>query len=169
MSTGLIGPIIVSRRGSTKPDGTPKDVEREFITAFAIFDETESWYFDVNMMKQRRYSPDLRATDPVFRLRNLLYSINGLIEANLPMLTMKKGERVRWYFLSNSNEDDVHTPHWHGETAIFNHMRSDTVSLTPMAMGVADMVPDNVGTWLFHCHVNEHLQGGMMALFTVLP
>src|SRR5437879_5387936 len=46
INTGLIGPIIVSRRGSTKPDGTPQDVDREFITAFAIFDETQSEFFD---------------------------------------------------------------------------------------------------------------------------
>jgi len=169
MNTGLIGPIIVTRRGSARPDGTPKDVDREFITDFAIFDETESWYFEANTMGQQRYSPVLRAIDPALRLRNLFYSINGLIEGNLPMLTMKRGERVRWYFLTNDNEDDLHTPHWHGVTAIMNHMRTDTISLTPMSMAVADMVPDNVGIWLFHCHVNEHFQGGMVARFTVLP
>jgi FtsP/CotA-like multicopper oxidase with cupredoxin domain len=178
MNTGLIGPIIISRRGSTKPDGTPKDVDREFVTAFAIFDETESWYFETNIMHLRDYPPNLyyvpaytpmKASDPVFWRNNLMYSINGLIEGNLPMLTMRKGERVRWYLFSNSNEDDIHAAHWHGETVILNNMRTDTVSLTPMAMAVADMVPDNVGTWLFHCHVNEHYQGGMVAEFTVLP
>ncbi|MBZ5686110.1 MAG: multicopper oxidase domain-containing protein [Acidobacteriia bacterium] len=38
-----------------------------------------------------------------------------------------------------------------------------------MMMGVADIVPDNVGTWLFHCHVSEHIEGRMRALFTVKP
>jgi FtsP/CotA-like multicopper oxidase with cupredoxin domain len=178
MNTGLIGPIIISRRGSTRPDGTPQDVDREFVTAFAIFDETESWFFEKNIMNLKDYSLNLsdlstytsiKAKDPAFRLLHLMYTINGLIEANLPGLTMKKGERVRWYLLSNSNEEDVHTAHWHGETAMLNNMRTDTVSLTPMAMAVADMVPDNVGTWLFHCHVNEHFHGGMVAVFTVLP
>jgi len=170
MNTGLVGPIIVSRRGSTKRmDGTPQDIDREFITALAIFDETESSYYGANLASKRRYSPNLKVTDPVFRQRNLLYSINGFIEGNLPMMTMKKGERVRWYLMANSNEDDVHAAHWHGQTAISNHMRTDVVSLTPMMMTVADMVPDNVGTWLFHCHVNEHLKGGMQTLFTVVP
>ncbi len=169
INTGLVGPIIVTRRGAANPDGTPKDVDREFIMDFAIFDETESWYFDANMMHQRQYSPELRASDPVFRLRNQLYSINGFIEGNLPMPLMKKGERVRWYLLSNSNEDDVHAAHWHGETAMMNRMRTDTVSLFPMSMAVAEMVPDNPGTWLFHCHVTEHLEGGMIGRFKVLP
>jgi FtsP/CotA-like multicopper oxidase with cupredoxin domain len=180
LNAGLIGPIIVSARGTTKPDGTPKDVEREFITAFAVFDETESWYFEANATNKRKYSPEaasrsldaaeqLKVTDPIFRKRYVLYSINGLIEGNLPVMTMKKGERVRWYLLANSNEDDVHTVHWHGQTVISHHMRTDMVQLGPMMMAVADMVTDSVGTWLLHCHVNEHLQGGMQALFTVIP
>src|SRR5208282_4559876 len=46
MNTGLLGPIIVTARGAGRLDGTPKDVDREFVLAFAIFDETDSWYFD---------------------------------------------------------------------------------------------------------------------------
>jgi FtsP/CotA-like multicopper oxidase with cupredoxin domain len=169
MNTGLFGPIIVAAKGSTKPDGTPKDVDREFVVAFAVFDETESWYVEANSIERKEYALGLKLNDPAFRQRHLLYSMNGLIEGNLSGMTMKKGERVRWYLLSNSNEDDVHTPHWHGQTVIVNNMRSDMVSLGPMAMMVADMVPDNVGTWLFHCHVNDHIEGGMQALFSVAP
>ncbi len=44
---------------------------------------------------------------------------------------------------------------------------TDMVELLPMSMKVLNMYPDNVGTWLFHCHVNDHIQGGMMALYTV--
>jgi FtsP/CotA-like multicopper oxidase with cupredoxin domain len=98
-----------------------------------------------------------------------MYSINGLLEGNLPMMTMKKGEHVRWYLFSNGNEEDVHTPHWHGQTVTSMHMRMDMVSLLPMTMITADMEPDSVGTWLFHCHVADHLEGGMVARFTVTP
>jgi manganese oxidase len=167
MNTGLMGPIIVTARGAARADGSPKDVDREFITAFALFDETDSWYF--SDPRKMGTSLPMKITDRVFREQNVLYSINGLIEGNLPLLTMKRGERVRWYLLSNSNEDDVHTVHWHGQTVVFNHMRTDTVPLGPMAMAIADMVPDTEGTWLYHCHVNDHLMGGMQALFMVLP
>jgi len=168
LNTGLVGPILVTARGQSRPDGSPKDVDREFITDFAIFDETGSWFSARNI--GRTAQPDLlRATNPALRERHLLYSINGFIEGNLPLLTMKKGERVRWYLLSNTNEEDVHDPHWHGQTVISYHMRVDTVYLDPLAMIVADMVPEKEGTWLFHCHVNEHFMGGMVALFQVLP
>jgi hephaestin len=44
---------------------------------------------------------------------------------------------------------------------------SDVTSLTPMEMVTADMVPDNPGTWLFHCHISFHLTQGMQARYRV--
>jgi FtsP/CotA-like multicopper oxidase with cupredoxin domain len=64
-------------------------------------------------------------------------------------------------------ETDIHTPHWHGQTLLSNGMRTDMVELLPMSMKVLDMVPDDTGIWLYHCHVNDHLKAGMLALFTV--
>lgn len=86
-------------------------------------------------MNKRKYSPNLGFTDPVYRMRNLLYSINGLIGGNLPIMTMKERERVRCYLFANSNEEDVHTVHWHGQTVLLNQMRTDTVHLGPMMNG----------------------------------
>ena len=169
MNAGLMGPIIITAKGASKIDGTPKDVDREFVTAFAVFDEVASRYFETNSMNARKYRSDMRLTDPAFREPYQMYTINGMIEGNLPMMTMKKGERVRWYLFANTNADDVHTPHWHGQTVEFMHMRMDMIHLEPMMMVTADMIPDNVGTWLFHCHVSDHMEGGMAALFTVTP
>ena len=168
LNAGLLGPIIISARGTTRPDGRPSDVDREFVTALAIFDETRSPYFESNLARARPPAA-LKRTDPAFRERFLMYTINGFIDGNLPLLTMKQGERVRWYLMSGDNEEDVHAAHWHGQTATVSNMRTDTVPLGPMAMTVADMVPDNPGTWLFHCHVNEHFERGMQALFQVMP
>jgi hephaestin len=29
------------------------------------------------------------------------------------------------------------------------------------------MVPDAAGAWLYHCHVNDHIAGGMAAIYRV--
>jgi hypothetical protein len=158
MNTGLFGAIII---------GTPTDVDREFVLAFACSTKPRAPTPNRICALNGRRPFTLKATDPAFRLANLVYTINGLIEGNLPKPTMKAGERVRWYLLANSNEEDIHAVHWHGQTATFMHMRTDVVSLGPMAMGVADMVPDTIGTWLIHCHVNDHFERGMQGLFTV--
>ncbi len=34
-------------------------------------------------------------------------------------------------------------------------------------MPTLDMVPDDQGTWLYHCHVNDHILAGMIALYKV--
>jgi hypothetical protein len=36
-------------------------------------------------------------------------------------------------------------------------------------MTTADMIADNPGTWLFHCHVSDHMENGMMATYTIYP
>jgi FtsP/CotA-like multicopper oxidase with cupredoxin domain len=45
--------------------------------------------------------------------------------------------------------------------------RADVVGLLPATMVNADMAPDDRGTWLFHCHVNDHILAGMSARYRV--
>jgi manganese oxidase len=46
-------------------------------------------------------------------------------------------------------------------------MHTDVVELMPASTGVVDMIPDNPGTWLFHCHVADHMMAGMYTTYTV--
>ena len=48
-NAGLVGPMIITGKGMSKPDGTPKDVDREHVVAFAEFGETESPYIQDNI------------------------------------------------------------------------------------------------------------------------
>jgi FtsP/CotA-like multicopper oxidase with cupredoxin domain len=98
---------------------------------------------------------------------NRFFAINGYIYGNLPGLKMKVGERVRWYLMSLGGESDLHTPHWHGNVVLSAGRRTDVVELLPASMHVADMVPDDPGIWLFHCHVEDHMMEGMSALYEV--
>lgn len=58
---------------------------------------------------------------------------------------------------SPGTEVDLHTPHWHGNIVTIHVMRTDVANLLPATMTTAEMVPDAVGTWLFHCHVGDPL------------
>jgi FtsP/CotA-like multicopper oxidase with cupredoxin domain len=166
-NAGLIGPIIITRRGMARPDGTPKDVDREVVTLFKIFDENTSWYLNQNIRTYTGQPALVKKDDEEFQESNLMHAINGYVFGNMPRPTMKKGERVRWYVMDLGTETDLHTPHWHGNTVLTAGMRTDMLELLPGTMRVADMVPDNVGTWLYHCHVNDHITAGMQALYTV--
>lgn len=165
-NTGLIGPIIITKAGMSGPDGRPKDVDREFVTLFTVTDENLSWYLDANTRQfAGRASEDAEA----FAESNLMHNINGFMYGNMPLqdMTMKKGEKVRWYLMGLGTEVDLHTPHWHGQTVLWQGMRMDMIELLPMSMKTADMVPDDAGVWLFHCHVNDHLDAGMVTRFGV--
>jgi FtsP/CotA-like multicopper oxidase with cupredoxin domain len=168
-NTGLIGPLIVTRRDAARPDGRPADVDREFIVLFNIYDENLSLYLDYNIRTFTTRPQRVKKDDEEFKESNQKHTINGFLYGTLPGLTMKVGERVRWYVFALGTESGLHTPHWHGQTVLWRGMRTDTISLLPMTMEVVDMVPDDPGTWLFHCSVNDHIVGGMQALFTVVP
>jgi len=172
INSGLIGPLIITRRGMARADGSPKDVDREFVAQFGLFDEHQSWYWDANLKRLYGDPKNYDENNKEVHDFHHFLTINGYLDANGPMMIMRKGERVRWYLFANPNELeawDIHTPHWHGQTATVGHMRMDMVMLNPMTTAVADMVPDNPGIWLFHCHMNGHFEGGMRTLFKVDP
>ena len=143
INAGLIGPIIVTAKGKARPDGSPKDVDDEFVTSFQIFDQMGG------------------------KPAGLFYTINGYIYGNLPGLYMKQGDRVRWYLLAMGNEIDLHSPHWHGETVNYEGRHTDVVELLPGSMKTVDMIADNLGSWMFHCHVDDHMEAGMIAIYTI--
>ncbi len=183
VEAGLIGAIIVSARGTTKPDGTPKDVDREFVCLFMMFDENQSWYIDHNI---QAYALDPKSVDKFELIQrdadnnflfvgqgfvdsNFKFTINGFLFGNMPLMRMKKGERVRWYLLTVGSFGNMHTPHWHGNVVVQDRKRTDVITLMPAQMVTVNMVPDNPGTWMFHCHISDHLDAGMHTHYEVQP
>lgn len=146
---GLIGTIIVTKKGMSRSgrDPRPRDVDEEFTTLFMVFDEEDG------------------------EEGGLMHSINGFIFGNLQGLTVHRGERVRWHLIALGTEVDLHTAHWHGETVYEGGWpfgrRTDVVELLPASMKTVDMYADNPGTWLFHCHVADHITAGMTTRWEV--
>jgi hephaestin len=183
VNAGLIGAIVVTRRGMARPDGTPKDVDREFVALFMEYDENQSLFIDDNIKRFTSNPKKLKfeggPVDPQgnfdilvgtgFGPANFRFTINGYQYANMPMPRMKKGDHVRWYLVSLGEAFNFHTPHWHGNTVLVAGQRTDVIALSPAQMVTADMVPDDPGIWLFHCHVSDHMEAGMAARYEVLP
>ncbi len=162
---GLSGFLVVTAKGMARPDGSPLDVEREVFSLYEVVDENSSPFLDANLRQAGRPAPD--TADEGFVESNLMHAINGYVYGNGPAVTMRRGEKVRWYLMGMGTEVDLHTPHWHGNTALVHGMRTDVVNLLPASMAMADLAPDAEGTWLFHCHVADHITAGMQALYRV--
>ena len=146
VNAGLVGVLIITSADAATDQATPGDVDRELVTLFQIFDENAEGEEEEG---------------------NLMHAINGRIFGNLEGLTMKKGQRVRWYLIALGNEVDLHPPHWHGTTVLHRGARKDVINLLPATTTAADMVADNPGTWLFHCHVADHITAGMLMLYKI--
>lgn len=175
IQSGLMGCIVVTDPKRARPDGSPNDVDREFAALYLIFN-------DSNILPEEYDAPNYTvpkppgppgvdwARDQETLERGSRYGINGMVYGNLPGLEMNEGERVRWYVFGLGSEQDFHTAHWHGQRVIEEgRRRTDVVELLPASMKVADMVADNPGNWLMHCHVAEHMRNGMFARITVHP
>jgi manganese oxidase len=183
VSSGLVGAMIITRRSMADANGKPKDVDREFVCLFMLFDENVSWYIDDNIktftsdpkgVNKLEFAPvddqgNFSGLGSGFTTANFKAAINGYIYGTGPMMTMKKGERVRWYLMALSEQFSMHTPHWHGNVVVYDGKRTDVVPLLQAQMETVDMVPDNPGIWMFHCHIDDHMEAGMATLYKVEP
>uniref|UniRef100_A0A671LTF9 Hephaestin-like protein 1 n=1 Tax=Sinocyclocheilus anshuiensis TaxID=1608454 RepID=A0A671LTF9_9TELE len=127
-ASGLIGPLIICRRGVLDQDRQRMDVDREFALLFMVFDENKSWYLEENIQSYYNSSEPL-LRDAEFQKSNKMYGINGKLYANLHGLEMVEGERVIWYLFGMGNEADIHTVHFHAETFTYkvHNTQSDSI------------------------------------------
>jgi FtsP/CotA-like multicopper oxidase with cupredoxin domain len=178
IAAGLVGAMLISAKGTVKPDGTPKDVDREFVVILYTLDEQRSPYLDENITRHIPSPQALRKTGAVFvdingqpvnvgfPLTNLRETINGYQFGNSPGFTMKQGERIRWYTAGMAG---THTVHWHANTVTLDRQSVDVVPLNAAEMHTTDMIAESPGTWMLHCHVEGHLALGMYGHYTVEP
>ena len=182
VNAGLIGAMIITRRGWADAEGRPTDVDREFVMMFGGQIENTTHYFKENLARYGVDTTDVGPSGPTLSSPPVpgsaffhffgYTSINGFMYGNLPLdaMTMDEGARVRWYLFSSTSFEDFHTPTWHGNTVLINRRRTDVADLSgPLLMLTADMVADNPGTWQFHCHFAEHMKGGMTSRYRVRP
>ncbi|KAI8145287.1 Cupredoxin, partial [Fennellomyces sp. T-0311] len=169
LHSGLLGPVVIYEAGTLQrptpgsPE-KPKDVDQEVFTVMTITDENMSHYLQQSADAVGVSIPD--GDDPGFMESNRMYHINGFVYNNNPELHVYWGERIRWYVLSlGLGDDDPHTAHWHGATLLNHGHRVDVVDLMPVSFQILDMMPDNEGQWLFHCHVTQHFDAGMTAFY----
>jgi len=139
---------------------------------FTVLDENESWYLDENIDKYCKNpgNKDTLKGDEDFQESNKMHGINGFVFGNLKGLEMYQKEIVDWYLVGIGNEVDMHTVHFHGQTFLHKRVayhREDVYDLFPGVFATVEMIPDSVGDWMLHCHVNDHMTGGMETVYSV--
>ena len=91
----------------------------------------------------------------------------------MPPLELARGERVLLRLINAGNL--MHSMHLHGHTMRVvatdgnpvprdGQWRKDTVTLGPGERVDLEVVAENPGLWMLHCHMPNHGANGMMAL-----
>lgn len=101
----------------------------------------------------------------------VMFTINDAVHPDVPVITVKNGD-VR--VLEVKNESDMDHPfHLHG--FFFQVLAKDGIALAPEALANKDTIIvrakgslklvarfDEPGSWMYHCHILEHGEHGMM-------
>lgn len=177
INAGLSGFIIVTDRARARPDGTPADVDREMALLLQNYDESgkdeSAEYAQLTPADTGNLGgypiPTWAERQETIEL-GMRHAVNGRIYGNVTGLEMQQGEKIRWYLFGLGTGADVHTAHWHGARLKdeAGHMM-DVVNLMPGNMRSADLLAENPGQWLIHCHVGDHMMEGMYGSFRILP
>ncbi|KAM6300260.1 coagulation factor VIII [Aegotheles albertisi] len=170
LHSGLIGPLIICRRGVLSFTFRRQLAVQEFSLLFTIFDETKSWYFLENMERNCRPPSCIQQDNPDFKKNHSFHAINGYVNDTLPGLVMGQQQRVRWHLLNMGSTEDIHSVHFHGQlfsVRTSQEYRMGVYNLYPGVFRTVEMWPSHAGIWRVECKVGEHLQAGMSALFLV--
>jgi manganese oxidase len=118
----------------------------------SIFDKTER-------------APD-REFEVVFTPFGHFMSIDGrAFVGNTPIFRSRVGQRVQWDVMAMGS--DFHTFHVHGHRWVTADGPRDTQTVGPAESYRIRWRENAPGTWLYHCHVEEHMMHGMIGLYEV--
>lgn len=105
-----------------------------------------------------------------------LWTLNGRAWPDAETLTATQGELQKIRIINDSGQ--MHPMHLHGqffqlisrndEPVNEDHFR-DTLLLTGFQTIEIVVAPYDIGTWLFHCHIQVHAEYGMAMLYDVAP
>jgi FtsP/CotA-like multicopper oxidase with cupredoxin domain len=85
---------------------------------------------------------------------------------NTPVFRAKVGDLVQWDVMAMGS--DFHTFHVHGHRWLTpGRIARDTQTVGPAESYRFRWREDAPGTWLYHCHVEDHMMRGMIGIFRV--
>ncbi|ELK29872.1 Coagulation factor V [Myotis davidii] len=162
--SGLIGPLVICRKGTlNRESGMPVDM-REFILLFMVFDEKKSWYYD------KKHQSSWRRGSSEAEPSHTFHAINGMIY-KLPGLRMYEQEWVRLHLLDLGGSRDIHVVHFHGQTLLENGTQQHQLGVWPLLPGsfkTLEMKASKPGWWLLNTEVGENQIAGMQTPFLII-
>ncbi|CAO2636085.1 Ferroxidase HEPHL1, partial [Lemmus lemmus] len=166
-SAGLVGPLLVCKKGALNADGTQKGIDKEFYLLFTVFDENLSRYLDENIQKFTWRPFSVNKEDEEFVKSNKMHAINGYMYGSQPGLSMCKKDRVSWHLIGMGTDTDMHGVYFQGNTIHLRGTHRDSLALFPHMATTAFMQPDHAGIFKVFCSTLHHFVRGMGQIYEV--
>ena len=125
----------------------------------------QTLYGMISILGRRERKPR-RENIVVFAEHLGFQTVNGrAFIGNTPTFRARVGERVQWSVMAIG--DSHHTFHLHGHRWRALGQNIDTRNVGPAESWRFRIVEDEPGSWLYHCHVEFHMEAGMIGLYQV--
>ena len=163
IALGLYGPLIVEPKKQTR------HYDREYTYMLSEWDLEMTP--DVATGKAPRGPRDQTLDGGA--LGTDLFLMNGSAFGNIPPVTLAEGDRVLIRLMNmGSLAHPIHT-HGHSFKVVATdgnpvppaaQLTKDTILVAPGERYDLELIGDNPGVWMFHCHIESHAANGMMSL-----
>ncbi|XP_068815645.1 coagulation factor V [Struthio camelus] len=144
-NSGLIGALLICKKGSLKEDGSQKLFNKEYVLMFGVFDENKSWQ----------------------KSSSLKYTINGYADGTLPDLEACTYDNISWHLIGMSSKPEIFSIHINGQTMEQRHHRVSAVNLVGGASTTVNMTVSEEGRWLISSLVQKHMQAGLHGYLSI--
>jgi FtsP/CotA-like multicopper oxidase with cupredoxin domain len=120
----------------------------------------------LSILGHRERAPD-REFQVVFSPFGKFMAVNGrAFVGNTPIFRSRVGQLVQWDVMAMGS--DHHTFHVHGHRWLSaGGIPRDTQSIGPAESFRFRWREEDPGTWLYHCHVEDHMMRGMIGIYRV--
>uniref|UniRef100_A0A2K6FGC7 Coagulation factor V n=1 Tax=Propithecus coquereli TaxID=379532 RepID=A0A2K6FGC7_PROCO len=144
-NSGLIGPLLICKKGTLSEDGTQKMFEKQFVLLFAVFDESKSWS----------------------QSSSLMYTVNGYVNGTMPDIMVCARDHVSWHLIGMSSGPEMFSIHFNGQVLEQNHHKVSAITLVSATSTTANMTVSTEGRWIISSLTPKHLQAGMQAYINI--
>lgn len=144
-NSGLIGPLLICKKGTLTEDGMQKMFDKQRVLMFAVFDESKSW----------SQSP------------SLMYTVNGFVNRTMPDIRVCAHDQVSWHLIGMSSGPELFSIHFNGQVLEQNHHKVSTINLVSATSTTANMTVSPEGRWIVSSLIPKHYQAGMQAYIDI--
>uniref|UniRef100_A0A8C2BPP6 ferroxidase n=1 Tax=Cyprinus carpio TaxID=7962 RepID=A0A8C2BPP6_CYPCA len=150
-NTGLIGPMLICKKGSLDDSGNQLHFHQEAVLLFGVFDENKSWY----------------TTGGPEQAHKVKYTINGYTNGSVPDLDICAHSKVSWHLLGMSSEPELFSVHFNGQALVHDGHKTSSVGIISGTATSASMNGIHPGRWLISSHISRHLEAGLHGYFNI--